>query len=273
MRASCRRWRAARRSAPSRSPIGRRAPTPARSTRAERVDDGWRITGAKQWITNGGFRRHDPHSSRAPTRRARAPAASRPSSSTATDVEVTHEAEKLGLNSSQTVDLALDGVEVDCDRLLHEEGRGFRIAMATLDGGRIGIAAQAVGIAQAGFDVAREYAKERHGLRTQDRANSRRSSEARDMSTRDRRRTAAHLPGRLAEGSGRAAHRGRGEGEALRLRDGTSPDRRGDPDPRRLRLHEGVSGRALLPRREDHRDLRGHERDPAARDRARAPRG
>ena len=43
---------------------------------------------------------------------------------------------------------------------------------------------------------------------------------------------------------------------------------RGDPGPRRLRLHEGVPGRALLPRREDHRDLRGHERDPAARDRA-----
>ena len=47
---------------------------------------------------------------------------------------------------------------------------------------------------------------------------------------------------------------------------------RGDPDPRRLRLHEGVPGRALLPRREDHRDLRGHERDPAARDRPLDPR-
>ena len=50
------------------------------------------------------------------------------------------------------------------------------------------------------------------------------------------------------------------------------PDRRGDPDPRRLRLHEGVPGRALLPRRQGHRDLRGHERDPAARDRPRAAR-
>ena len=45
------------------------------------------------------------------------------------------------------------------------------------------------------------------------------------------------------------------------------PDRRGDPGPRRLRLHEGVPGRALLPRRQGHRDLRGHERDPAAGDR------
>jgi alkylation response protein AidB-like acyl-CoA dehydrogenase len=50
---------------------------------------------------------------------------------------------------------------VDSDRLLHEEGKGFRVAMATLDGGRIGIAAQAVGIAQAAYDAARAYALER----------------------------------------------------------------------------------------------------------------
>jgi len=129
-------------------------------TRAERSGDGWRINGAKQWITNGGFvgtiltfARTDQSSQ-----------GSRGISAFLVDgaaVQVTHEAEKLGLNSSQTVDLAFDGVEVGPDRLLHEEGHGFRVAMATLDGGRIGIAAQAVGIAQAGFDVAREYAKER----------------------------------------------------------------------------------------------------------------
>jgi alkylation response protein AidB-like acyl-CoA dehydrogenase len=129
-------------------------------TRAEASGGGWKITGAKQWITNGGFggtilifARTD-----ASTHGARGISAFLVDGA---DVKVTHEAEKLGLNSSQTVDLALDGIEVDRDRLLHEEDRGFRVAMATLDGGRIGIAAQAVGIAQAGFDVAREYAKER----------------------------------------------------------------------------------------------------------------
>ncbi|HEX2293550.1 MAG TPA: acyl-CoA dehydrogenase family protein, partial [Gaiellaceae bacterium] len=55
----------------------------------------------------------------------------------------------------------VEGAEVGRDRLLHDEGRGFTVAMATLDGGRIGIAAQALGIAQAAYDVAREYAKER----------------------------------------------------------------------------------------------------------------
>jgi alkylation response protein AidB-like acyl-CoA dehydrogenase len=135
----------------------------ALQTRAEPADGGWRISGAKQWITNGGFggtvllfARTDPS-----TQDARGVSAFLVDGG---DVEVTHEAEKLGLNSSQTVDLALDGVHVDGDRLLHEEGRGFRVAMATLDGGRIGIAAQAVGIAQAGYDVAREYAKQRHAF-------------------------------------------------------------------------------------------------------------
>jgi butyryl-CoA dehydrogenase len=135
----------------------------AMKTRAERVDVGWQISGTKQWITNGGFggtvllfARTD-----AATEGARGISAFLVDGG---DVEVTHEAEKLGLNSSQTVDLALDGVRVDGDRLLHEEGRGFRVAMATLDGGRIGIAAQAVGIAQAGYDVASAYAKERQAF-------------------------------------------------------------------------------------------------------------
>ncbi|MBW3592699.1 MAG: acyl-CoA dehydrogenase, partial [Actinobacteria bacterium] len=52
-------------------------------------------------------------------------------------------------------------VRVAADRVLGDEGRGFRIAMATLDGGRIGIAAQALGIAQAAFDLALSYAVER----------------------------------------------------------------------------------------------------------------
>src|SRR5205823_8602855 len=79
------------------------------------------------------------------------------------DVEITRTEEKLGLNSSATNDIVVDAV-VDADRLLGEENHGFRIAMSTLDGGRIGIAAQAVGIAQAAYDVALAYAQERHAF-------------------------------------------------------------------------------------------------------------
>ena len=77
-------------------------------------------------------------------------------------VRITRDEEKLGLNSSTTNDLVIEDALVGRDSLLHEEGKGFRVAMQTLDGGRIGIAAQALGIAQAAYDVAREYAKQRY---------------------------------------------------------------------------------------------------------------
>jgi alkylation response protein AidB-like acyl-CoA dehydrogenase len=131
-------------------------------TRADRVDDGWRISGAKQWITNaafGGtvllFARTD-----ADTRTARGVSAF---ILDAGDVTVTRTEEKLGLNSSVTNDISVDTVVAE-DRLIGELHHGFRIAMATLDGGRIGIAAQAVGIAQAAYEVALRYAKEREAF-------------------------------------------------------------------------------------------------------------
>jgi alkylation response protein AidB-like acyl-CoA dehydrogenase len=73
-------------------------------------------------------------------------------------LRVTREEEKMGLNSSSTADLAFDGTPAE---RLGPAGGGMRVALSTLDGGRIGIAAQAVGIAQAALDVATAYAKER----------------------------------------------------------------------------------------------------------------
>ncbi len=69
--------------------------------------------------------------------------------------------EKMGLNGSQTTELIFDNAKVPKENLLGKEGDGFRVAMALLDGGRIGIGAQGLGIAQAAFDVAKDYAKER----------------------------------------------------------------------------------------------------------------
>jgi alkylation response protein AidB-like acyl-CoA dehydrogenase len=129
-------------------------------TKAEANGDGWTITGSKQWTTNAEyagaillFARTDPSTSTA-----------RGVSAFVLDrehIRVTRTEEKLGLNSSVTNDIVIEGAEVGRDRLLHEEGRGFRVAMTTLDGGRIGIAAQALGIAQAAYDAARRYALER----------------------------------------------------------------------------------------------------------------
>jgi alkylation response protein AidB-like acyl-CoA dehydrogenase len=129
-------------------------------TRAEPTGDGWRISGAKQFISTAEyagtfllFARTDPE-----TATARGVSAF---ILDADHIRVTGREEKLGLNSSVTNSIAVDGAEVGRDRLLHEENRGFRVAMKTLDGGRIGIAAQALGIAQAAYDAARGYALER----------------------------------------------------------------------------------------------------------------
>lgn len=72
-----------------------------------------------------------------------------------------HHEWKLGVNASGTTELAFEGMRIPARYRLGEEGDGFKIAMATLDGGRIGIAAQAVGIAQAAFEEALRYASER----------------------------------------------------------------------------------------------------------------
>ena len=69
--------------------------------------------------------------------------------------------DKMGIRSSATCELIFNNVKVPKENLLGEEGQGFKIAMATLDGGRIGIAAQALGIAQGAFEAAVEYSKER----------------------------------------------------------------------------------------------------------------
>ncbi len=69
--------------------------------------------------------------------------------------------DKMGIRSSSTAELIFNDVKVPKENLLGKEGDGFKIAMATLDGGRIGIASQALGIAQGANDAAVEYAKER----------------------------------------------------------------------------------------------------------------
>jgi butyryl-CoA dehydrogenase len=129
-------------------------------TKAEPDGDGWRLSGTKQFISTARFAgtfllfaRTDPE-----TPGARGVSAF---ILDADHIRVTGEEEKLGLNSSVTNSIAVEDQRVDRDRLLHEEGKGFTVAMATLDGGRIGIGAQALGIAQAAYDFARNYALER----------------------------------------------------------------------------------------------------------------
>jgi alkylation response protein AidB-like acyl-CoA dehydrogenase len=130
--------------------------TAAIEARAERVDGGYRISGHKQWVTNG-------RAAGAMILFARAP-----EGVTAFVVGMDEEgisfgkhAEKMGVLSATTDDVLLENVVVPAENRLGEEGKGLKVALGTLDGGRIGIAAQAVGIAEAAFRYAARYASQR----------------------------------------------------------------------------------------------------------------
>lgn len=128
--------------------------------RAERVDGGYRVSGHKQWVTNGRiagtmilFARAQGGASEGVT------AFVVPMDSEG--VSFGAHAKKMGVISATTDDVLLDNVFVPEENRLGEEARGLRVAFGTLDTGRIGIAAQAVGIAEAAFRYATQYAAER----------------------------------------------------------------------------------------------------------------
>ncbi len=133
----------------------------AMRTTARRDGDDYILNGSKIFITNGGiadtyvvFALTDPEKKQRGT--------------TAFIIEkdfkgfsVGKKEKKLGIRSSPTTEIIFEECRVPAENRLGEEGDGFKIAMMTLDGGRNGIAAQAVGIAQGALDAATEYAKER----------------------------------------------------------------------------------------------------------------
>ncbi|WP_434730343.1 acyl-CoA dehydrogenase family protein [Rhizobium binae] len=130
-------------------------------TRARRDGDHYVIDGAKQFITSGKngnviivFAVTDPDAGKKGITAFIVP----------TDTpgyEVIRVEEKLGLHSTDTCQIAFNAMRIPADLRLGAEGEGYRIALANLEGGRIGIAAQAVGMARAAFEAARDYAKER----------------------------------------------------------------------------------------------------------------
>ncbi len=133
----------------------------AQATTAKQDGDEWVINGMKNFITNGAhadtlivFAQTDPAARHKGIRAFIV--------ETATDgFSVIRKEEKMGIRASDTAQLAFDNVRVPADQVLGEEGSGFRVAMSTLDGGRIGIAAQALGISGAAYEAARVYANQR----------------------------------------------------------------------------------------------------------------
>jgi butyryl-CoA dehydrogenase len=130
-------------------------------TRARRDGDHYVISGAKQFITSGRnghvmivFAVTDPNAGKKGISAFIVP----------TDTpgyEVVRVEDKLGQHSSDTCQLAFNDMRLPVDLRLGEEGAGYRIALSNLEGGRIGIASQSVGMARAAFEAARDYARER----------------------------------------------------------------------------------------------------------------
>ncbi|MBB4509365.1 acyl-CoA dehydrogenase family protein [Rhizobium leguminosarum] len=130
-------------------------------TRARRNSDHYVLDGSKQFITSGKnghviivFAVTDPDAGKKGITAFIVP----------TDTpgyEVIRVEEKLGLHASDTCQIAFHNMRIPAELRLGAEGEGYRIALANLEGGRIGIAAQAVGMARAAFEAARDYARER----------------------------------------------------------------------------------------------------------------
>jgi alkylation response protein AidB-like acyl-CoA dehydrogenase len=130
-------------------------------TRAIERDGKWVLSGSKQFVTNGGragiaivFAVTDPELGKKGISAFIVP----------TDTpgfNVGHPEKKLGIRASDTCPISLDDCAIPAANLLGARGEGLKIALSNLEGGRIGIAAQALGIARAAFDAARKYAHER----------------------------------------------------------------------------------------------------------------
>ncbi len=133
----------------------------AMTTRAKKVEGGFELSGTKAWITSGGeahvylvMAKTDPNAG------ARGVSCFVVEKGTP-GMSFGKPEEKLGQHAAITTSVTFDECFVSDDALLGPEGQGFIIAMSSLDGGRIGIAAQAVGIARAAFEAAKDYADER----------------------------------------------------------------------------------------------------------------
>ena len=136
----------------------------ALKTRARRTNAGWVLDGVKQFITNGQngdiaivFAVTDPEAGKKGISAFIVPTKT-------PGYRVASIEDKLGQTLSDTAQIALEGCEIPAENLLGDEGQGYRIALANLEGGRIGIASQSVGMARAAMEAAIAYAKERESM-------------------------------------------------------------------------------------------------------------
>ena len=241
-------------------------------TRAKLDDGEWTVNGAKQFITNSGTEISGCVSITAVTGEVdgRKEISNLIVPNGTPGYEIGEAYRKMGWNASDTRPLSFEDCRVPESSLLGRRGEGFKNFLHILDGGRIGVAAMGVGLAQGALDEAIAYAKERQRLRPVDLQVPVDPGQDRRPLGPDRGGPAADLAGGAGEGRRPIVHPDRRPGQADHRPPRGQSDRGGGADPRRLRLHRGVPGLPLLPRRQDPHDRRGDGRGPADGDRAAA---
>ncbi|MEN9798870.1 MAG: hypothetical protein RL653_2566 [Pseudomonadota bacterium] len=132
-------------------------------TTATRKGDKWVLNGAKQWITSGAYAGVMVVWARTADTGGRGISCFIVENGTPGLTAGNHE-EKMGLRGSNTVPLQFENCEIPAENLLGNEGDGFKLAMIALDGGRVGIASQACGVARAALDASVKYMKERQAF-------------------------------------------------------------------------------------------------------------
>ncbi|WHX39343.1 acyl-CoA dehydrogenase family protein [Mesobacillus sp. AQ2] len=130
-------------------------------TTAKEVDGEYIINGSKNFITNASYAKHLAMTAITGNKDGEKEISAIIVPTDAPGFTVIDNYEKMGLNASNTTQLVMEDVHVPVENLLGKKGEGFKQFLVTLDGGRIGIGAMAVGVAQAAYEKALKYAKER----------------------------------------------------------------------------------------------------------------
>jgi hypothetical protein len=243
----------------------------ALACRAEKDGDDYVLNGHKLWITNGNeaelflvFATVDPEAGYRGITAFLVP-------KDTPGFSVGKKEDKLGIRASSTTEILFENCRVPASAVMGEVGKGYKIAIETLNEGRIGIGAQMVGLAQGALDHTLRYVKEREQFGRPIGEFQGVQFQLAEMATEDRGGPPPGLQRGPPEGRRPGLRPRGGPGQALFLTDRPGGGLHRHRPPRRLRLHPGVPGGEALPGCQDRDDLRGNDEHAAPDDREAPP--
>jgi len=213
-------------------------------TRARRHGNRWVLSGTKQFITSGKHAQIAIVFAVTDAERGKRGISAFLVPTDSPGFRVAGLEHKLGQRASDTAQLVFEDIELTPDLMLGAEGEGYKIALSNLEGGRIGVGAQSVGMARAAYEAALGYARQREAFGQPIIEQQAVAFRLADMATQIA--AARGLVLDAAARRRRALYEGGGDGQAVRLRDGRTGRLRRDSDPWWLRLCRRLPGRAHL---------------------------